>query len=111
MMRLDCSYAAAVHAMHEKLSQDGYMSREFEVANVWARPYRAAALRRLIAGFGGGSGESSLRTVCEVGFGAGHSSLLFLTAAPLARVHAFDASLARYTLPAQDYLDDRYPER
>lgn len=96
--------------MHEKLSQDGYMSREFEVANAWARPYRAAALRRLIAGFGSGA-ESSLRTICEVGFGAGHSTLLFLTAAPNARVHTFDASLSRFTLPAQDYLDDRYPER
>lgn len=85
------------------------MVREFEASNVWFKPFRAQALKKLIGGLEATTG--GLKTVCEVGVGAGHSALLFLTAAPKARVVGFDLGVSRYTLPAHDYLDDRYPER
>jgi hypothetical protein len=120
--------------LHERLSQDGYMAHEFDASNVWSKPYRAAALARLLAlasapaaipaaasiaplplgadAVAASAGAAGLRTICEVGFGAGHSSLLFLThTPPSTRVHSFDTGLARYTLPAHDWLDDRFPER
>ena len=65
-------------------------------------------------------------TLCDVGFGAGHASLLWLLAtAPAAgrpaaaaeapavggRVFAFDTGLLRHTVPAHDVLDATFPGR
>jgi hypothetical protein len=100
----DASYAAAVTMMETKLGDEGYFARDFETT-LFSRPYRAHFLQRLF------SSEPHPSTYCEVGFGAGHSALLFLHTLASGTVHSFDHGLARYTIPAHNYLDEAYPER
>jgi hypothetical protein len=123
----DARYADEVQQLHERLSASGLMVGALGEASVWAAPFRAAALARLAAalparlaaaaaGGGGASADAAgaappLHTVCETGFGAGHSALLFLLAAPAARVHSFDRGDAPHALPAHDWLDARFPGR
>lgn len=49
-------------------------------------------------------GKDCVRTVCEIGFNAGHSALRWLWAAPTARVVMFDLWQHSSNAPAEDYL-------
>jgi len=51
------------------------------------------------------------RTVCELGFNAGHSALLFLETLPQARIYSFDLCDQLWTLRNADYLAALYPDR
>ena len=51
------------------------------------------------------------RTVCELGFNAGHSALLFLETLPQARIYSFDLCDGPWTLRNADYIAALYPER
>lgn len=99
----DPKYAAAVQMMEERLGNDGYLATEFEM-NAYVKPFRTQLLMRLARS------QPAPQIYCEIGFGAGHSALLFLEHTG-AKVHSFDTGLPRYVMPAHDYLDDRYPER
>lgn len=123
-------------ALEGALAGAGHKAADFDGPTVWSKPYRAALLRRIAAGLAAGGAPPT--TVCEVGFGAGHSALLWLAlsrrptaggggAAPTpppapdappppplglprpVTVHAFDHGLAKHTLPAHDLLDAGYP--
>lgn len=102
------SFAAAVNALEEKLGNTGHMAWEY-ADNVYARPYRARVLSSLLRALTTDA-PAAPRTVCETGFGAGHSALLFLTALPPgSRVHTFDHGLSKFTIPAHDVLDEAHP--
>ena len=47
--------------------------------------------------------------ILEIGFNAGHSTLLFLLANPLCKVTCFDLCTHSYVLPSFRYLEDHFP--
>jgi hypothetical protein len=49
--------------------------------------------------------------VINVGFNAGHSTLLFLLAHPSSIIHCFDNCSHKYTLPCYQYLATHFPNR
>ena len=51
------------------------------------------------------------QTVCELGFNAGHSALLFLETLPQARVYSFDLCDGPWTLRNADHVATSYPDR
>jgi hypothetical protein len=155
-------FAAAARELEAALRDEGVDAQDFSGASAAAggaggptlfeRPFAAAFLRRLVdaagagagavagaAGGGGGGGGGEPLTLCDVGFGAGHASLLFLLAtspgggaaagdsvggsddagagagagagARGGKVFAFDTGLLRHTVPAHDALDARFPGR
>jgi len=97
-----------VRALETRLSNDGYTPREYP-EGVYTKPYRASLLQRLISESRARGQEP--RVICEAGFGAGHSSLLFLVAAPKATVFSYELGLARIVVPAHDHIDEAFPER
>ena len=110
------SYAAAVTQMEETLAGQGHRASDFEGPTTFSKPYRATLLARLalnLAALG-----SPPRVVCETGFGAGHSTLLWValstgTSPSLpsrVTVHSFDHGLAKHTLAAHDYIDEHWPQ-
>lgn len=90
---------------------------------LYAKPYRAAFLVRLASELAAAGAPPA--TVCETGFGAGHSALLWAALSrPVAlaggrtstprlprpvTVHAFDTGLSKATLAGHDWLDARWP--
>jgi hypothetical protein len=124
--------AAGVGALESYLGEEGLAEEDWAGASgMWTHPYKARFLRALVAraaaaaeaelagaqagagsgGGGGGGGEAEVN-VCSVGFGSGHSALIALTgAAPGVRVFSFDRATGRAAIPAQDFLDARFPER
>lgn len=53
----------------------------------------------------------TVKTICEVGFNAGHSSALFLNANPQARVIAFDIGQFPYTVGNLHLMKDMFGDR
>ena len=49
--------------------------------------------------------------ILEVGFGAGHSCVLFLVSNPHCKVHVVDDCAHPYTIPCYDYLTRVFPDR
>lgn len=94
-------------ALEQALNNDGYPVRALP-HNVWDTPFRAAAVTRLLRDL---RARRTVASVCVVGFGAGHSSLLALLEAPDAAVFAYDTGIDRHVLYAHDLLDARFPER
>lgn len=135
------SLSAAVVAMESFLGEEGYASRDWAgMDGAWSRPYRARFLADIVsrvldaplpaAPAGGGAASfapARVRNVCSVGFGTGHTALTLLTAgvsegggissggAAIAnsrvRVFSFDRATGRAAVPANDYLDARFPDR
>ena len=54
---------------------------------------------------------SFVKTVCETGFNAGHSVLIWLLANPDAKVYSFDLGHYPCSRPMAKYLRKRYPDR
>ena len=54
---------------------------------------------------------SFIKTVCETGFNAGHSTLIWLLANPNAKVYSFDLGGHTCTRPMAEYLENRFPGR
>ena len=54
---------------------------------------------------------SFVKTVCETGFNAGHSSLLWLLANPNVKVYSFDLNRYECTEPMANYMKNRFPDR
>ena len=54
---------------------------------------------------------SFVKTVCETGFNAGHSTLIWLLANPNAKVYSFDLNKHPCTEPMAHYLKNRFPDR
>ena len=54
---------------------------------------------------------SWVKTVCETGFNAGHSTLIWLLANPQAHVYSFDINLHSLTQPMAEYIQERVPWR
>ena len=54
---------------------------------------------------------SVVRTVCEIGFNAGHSALIWLESNPLIHLHSFDINTHKYTQHMANYLKGKYPGR
>jgi hypothetical protein len=53
----------------------------------------------------------AVRTICEVGFNAGHSTAVWLSANPTAHVYTFDLLANSFSAPAADLLRERFPGR
>ena len=53
----------------------------------------------------------AVRTICEVGFNAGHSTAVWLAANPAAIIHSFDLFRANYSTQTLSYLQGRFPGR
>ena len=54
---------------------------------------------------------SFVNTVCETGFNAGHSTLIWLLANPNAKVYSFDLNEHPCTALMADYLKNRFKDR
>ena len=52
-----------------------------------------------------------VKTVCETGFNAGHSTLMWLKANPKTQVYSFDMGSHEYSRPMAQYLDMEFPGR
>merc|ERR1719515_691716 len=52
-----------------------------------------------------------VKNICEVGFNAGHSAMLFLLSNPRVKVYSFDLGLHPYTTPATALLSAQFPGR
>lgn len=55
--------------------------------------------------------DPSVKTVCEIGFNAGHSALLWLSANEHLSLYSFDINHHRYTKPMAEYIQARFPKR
>ena len=53
----------------------------------------------------------AVRTICEVGFNAGHSTAIWLSSNPTARVHSFDLFDHTWSMGAVRILQARFPGR
>jgi predicted O-methyltransferase YrrM len=73
---------------------EGYLGRE-----------QATFFRRLLAK------DPTITKILEVGFNAGHSSYLFLSARPDVTVVSFDLGAHRYVARAKAFLDMKFPGR
>jgi hypothetical protein len=51
------------------------------------------------------------QSIMEIGFNAGHSSLLFLLSNPTSTLQIFDLCVHRYTRPCFEYLSSQFPNR
>jgi predicted O-methyltransferase YrrM len=51
------------------------------------------------------------QSVLEIGFNAGHSTLLFLLANPTSKIYCFDTCQHNYTKPCFEYLSRAFPGR
>ena len=104
------------------------IERKFDMLDAWTRRYHAdyadrtwgiASIQRyamvktkfifetLITAFP----LSVETTVCELGFNAGHSSILFLETLPKAKVFSFDIGEGTFTIPNKDMLKGVYGPR
>jgi len=54
--------------------------------------------------------DPDVKTICEVGFGGGHSALMFLMNSS-AQVYEFDNGVKEYSRSAAEYLQKRFPDR
>ena len=53
-----------------------------------------------------------VKTICEVGFAGGHSTVVYLAAKPDTRVYSFDdAAKGQATNAAEQFIQARYPGR
>ncbi len=52
-----------------------------------------------------------IRTVCETGFNAGHSTFTWLSANPNVHVYSFDMGKHRYSKPMAEFLSTMFPGR
>ena len=52
-----------------------------------------------------------MTTICETGFNAGHSTLIYLLSNPRAKVYSFDINRHPLTQPMAEYLKQRFPGR
>ena len=52
-----------------------------------------------------------VKTVCETGFNAGHSTLVWLSAKNHTKVYSFDIGMHPYSKPMMQYLKTKYPGR
>ena len=52
-----------------------------------------------------------VKTICETGFNAGHSTLVWLTAQPDTKVYSFDLGAHYYARPMAQYLQQLFPGR
>ncbi len=57
------------------------------------------------------SAATSVHSILEIGFNAGHSCLLFLLANPNSKIVCFDLGEHTYVRPCFDYLDRLFPGR
>ena len=112
----DCSYATLITSMEEALAGQGHKATEFEQPTLFQKPYRSHFLTRVARSLA--AAGSPPRTVCETGFGAGHSSMLWISLSmgdakvlphPI-HIHTFDHGLSKYSIPAHDYIDERWPD-
>ncbi|KAK2141046.1 hypothetical protein LSH36_1173g00002 [Paralvinella palmiformis] len=55
--------------------------------------------------------HSSVKTICETGFNAGHSTFGWLTINPNAHVYSFDIGVHRYAKPMAEYIRKLHPGR
>ena len=52
-----------------------------------------------------------VKTICEIGFNAGHSTLQWLAASDDVVVHSFDIAIYTYVLPMAAYINQTFPGR
>jgi predicted O-methyltransferase YrrM len=103
-------YKSALHELTEHLKERGVDTAAMEGSTSMflekVRFMQATALREFTADDHGKS--SSEKTVCEVGFNAGHSALLWLLAGAT-RVVSFELGQHSYSHVAAEWLSVRFP--
>jgi len=115
----DPAFALNVASLESYLGEEGHTESDWEgFSEVWQRPYKARFLQSVMARIlaAKAEGGGGVCNVCSVGFGTGHTALLLLTtgdssSSVAVHVYSFDRATARSAIPAQDYLDIRYPEK
>ena len=86
------------------------LDRESRRANVWREGHLASSEHQLSFYFEVAKAPY-VKTVCEVGFNAGHSAAVFLIANPNAHVISFDLGQFDYSIRNLKLLQELYPER
>jgi len=84
---------------------ENYVSPHFWAIGMVAQsPGEVASLARLAQ-------TPSLSTICEIGFNAGHSSLLWLQHAPRAQLHSFDLYGMPFSPASRSFISAAFPGR
>lgn len=108
-------YSDAIRSLESGLLDSGIHAHNLPQTNVYNQPTVASFLRMRIKDLSGGSNSLSPLSACEVGFGAGHSALLFLVETieqnPPGLVYSFEVLDALFTVPAHDLVDLAFPDR
>jgi len=101
------SVHGALGARHGAMFADLHRSLGLRMLNLegFLRADQARYLHDLIAR------NPSVGTVLEIGFNAGHSSYVFLSARPDVRVVSFDLGEHGYVSRAKAFIDERFPGR
>jgi hypothetical protein len=113
-------YSDAVRSLEGALLDSGIYSHNLPRTSVYHEPTLASFIRMRIKELSEEKSSGELNslspiTACEVGFGAGHSSLLFLSETsslnPSGIVFSFEVIDASFTVPAHDLVDIAFPNR
>lgn len=108
----DPTYLNYVNQLERYLADNSYFGKEIGTQTVFHHPYKAQFLKNIFTSLSTArSSTAPPANFCEIGFNAGHTSLLFLSTQTKGVVYAFDHGLARYTIAAHDFIDDTFPER
>ena len=91
------------HAAHYK--HVGEVVKAYDLGNIAYVPKENLLFLNII------NQTQFIRTVCEVGFSAGHSSLAWLTGNTNTHVYSFDANLRKWSFPMAKYIEKTFPGR
>lgn len=92
-----------IHFTRERL-KPMLVAKEMRFHGIAAHPPQVAFYQQLAR-------RAGIRTVCEIGFNAGHSAAVWLTASPTLHVYSFDLMDTSMGLAAVDYLQRRFAGR
>ncbi len=118
--QLDCMTEQLFRSQRKR--KEGILSESFYEANRKLKSVLEKVRHKALEGYSGLFFEETLayymlvqapfvETVCETGFNAGHSTLMWLTTNPRARVYSFDIGSHEYSRPMAQYLDKEFPGR
>jgi hypothetical protein len=108
---LNQSFFSMVDDVLEKLSANAARIARVSVDKLFVGNGHIAEVPREIIDFASAAILPDVKTICEVGFNAGHSAAIFLLANPNARYIVFDFGEQIYSQQQIDYINNLFPNR